>query len=85
MEQWEDPDFGKKANELSLYGGDRMLQGYPRADTIDWYSMKEIESEAQFFKGGTESDDVVQGGLGDCWFISALSVIATKEFLLKGE
>ena len=27
----------------------------------------------------------MQGSFGDCWFISALSIIATKDYLLRGE
>jgi hypothetical protein len=27
----------------------------------------------------------MQGSLGNCWFISALSIIATKDYLLRGE
>ena len=34
---------------------------------------------------GNITNDVIQGCLGDCWFISALSVIATKDYLLRGE
>lgn len=30
------------------------------------------------------SNDVKQGQIGDCWFIGALSVIATRDELLRG-
>ena len=32
---------------------------------------------------GSSSGDVIQGSLGDCWFLGALSVLATQEDLLK--
>ena len=35
------------------------------------------------FLGGTSSNDVVQGQLGDCWFLSALSVMGAHQDLLK--
>ena len=90
--KWSDPDFGPqekdngKGSRKSIFGD----LGSPQAlginpEYIEWYSINEIHDEATFFYDGTESNDVMQGALGDCWFISALSVIATKDFLLRGE
>ena len=91
-ENWKDPDFGPqekdngKGNRNSILGddGSSMSLGI-NLDYVQWYSIKEINDEATFFYDGTESNDVMQGALGDCWFISALSVIATKDYLLRGE
>jgi len=33
---------------------------------------------------GAGANDVKQGSLGDCWFISALSVIVSRDELLRG-
>ena len=90
--KWSDPDFGPqekdngKGGRKSIFGD----LGSPQAlginpEYIEWYSINEIHDEATFFYDGTESNDVMQGALGDCWFISALSVIATKDYLLRGE
>ena len=52
---------------------------------IEWYPLTEISDCAQFFSDGIESNDVIQGCLGDCWFIFALSLLAIKDYLLRGE
>ena len=39
----------------------------------------------KFTEDGVSSNDVMQGAIGDCWFISALAVLATKDHLLKGQ
>jgi len=35
-------------------------------------------------KGGASANDVEQGAIGDCWFIGAMSVLATRDELLVG-
>ena len=86
-----DPEFGSqpndggKLNNYSLYGKEGPSSREPNPALIEWYSIDRISDEAKFFDDGVESNDVVQGGLGDCWFVSALSVIATKDYLLRGE
>ena len=90
--KWIDPDFGPQPNDRgtgsrkSIYGnyGNSQAIGID-IDNIEWYSIKDINEDATFFYDGTESNDVMQGALGDCWFISALSIIATKDYLLRGE
>ena len=42
-------------------------------------------AKAEVFDGGAASNDVIQSKfLGNCWFISALSIIAQDDTLLKG-
>ena len=90
--KWQDPDFGPQPNDngigsrRSIYGefGNAQTLGI-NVNNVSWYGIKEINGDATFFYDGTESNDVMQGALGDCWFISALSVIATKDYLLRGE
>jgi calpain, invertebrate len=43
-----------------------------------------IEEKPAFFKGDASSNDVRQGAIGDCWFIGALSVLATRDELIVG-
>ena len=47
--------------------------------------MKDIDEDATFFCDGVESNDIIQGNIGNCWFLSALSIMATKDYLLRGE
>ena len=48
------------------------------------YNLSDISDSTQFFSDGIESNDVIQGCLGDCWTVSALSFLATKDYLLRG-
>jgi hypothetical protein len=46
---------------------------------MEWQRPSEFLSEGhgKFLLNDASSNDVKQGMLGDCWFIGALSVIAT--------
>ena len=91
-EKWVDPDFGPqkkdggKGHRRSILGerGSEEKLGF-KLDYIEWYRINEINENPTFFYDGVESNDVMQGKLNNCWFISALSIIATKDFLLRGE
>lgn len=92
-EKFFDKDFGSQphdndnCNKFSLYTKGVQPRGAYAPSQIDWYRMKEISpnQEPKFITEGADSNDVIQGALGDCWFISALSVLATKDHLLRGE
>eukprot|EP00753_Platysulcus_tardus_P000361 PLAT10367.1.p1 GENE.PLAT10367.1~~PLAT10367.1.p1 ORF type:complete len:723 (-),score=420.00 PLAT10367.1:102-2270(-) len=79
---WEDADFPCSGD--SLYRDGMMPPcGAPPAHTVRWLRPAEIcPGEPQLFIGGLGSADVIQGQLGDCWFLSALSVMASRPELL---
>jgi Ca2+-binding EF-hand superfamily protein len=92
-ELYFDRDFGSQPNDkgscnkFSLYLNGAPQRGGTDPNLIEWYRMDEISRDATpvFVDDGVETNDVMQGALGDCWFISALSVLATKDHLLRGE
>ena len=89
-EKWIDKDLVPKKNNPnknidSLYGDYPVPIGSPRDTNVECYPLTEISDCAQFFSDGIESNDIIQGCLGNYWFISALSVLATKDYLLRGE
>lgn len=43
----------------------------------------QIFDNPSFFIGGADSNDIVQGTLGDCWFLSALSTMSTAGGLIE--
>ena len=62
-------------------------QSHPKPENIDWLRPSEYLDEGltgKFVKGDASSNEVKQGALGDCWFIGALSVLATRDELLRG-
>eukprot|EP00753_Platysulcus_tardus_P015043 PLAT4738.1.p2 GENE.PLAT4738.1~~PLAT4738.1.p2 ORF type:complete len:574 (-),score=302.24 PLAT4738.1:105-1790(-) len=85
-ELWEDAAF--PANGDSLYvDGTRPPRGALPADLVDWNRINQGEIEGcdtpVTFADGSSAGDVIQGQLGDCWFLGALSVVAMRESLLK--
>ena len=87
-----DTDFGPQNKTdfqgyiQAIYGSQivEYLPGIPPPTQIDWEPIFK-NNNAKFCKGSIESNDVMQGTLSDCWFISALAAISNKDYLFKGE
>lgn len=57
----------------------------PDPEDIQWIRPEDYNNEAPvFIHDGASANDVKQGILGNCWLISALSVLATRDELLSG-
>ena len=88
--KWVDPDFGAtpqdESGAKSLYYNDPP-PGYVHPMDIKWCKLTEISPDLHpvFVDSGSCVNDVSQGEIGDCWFIGAMSVIATQPELLFGK
>ena len=91
-QKYFDVEFGPKdqndvkGNKMSLYANGEAPPGYIKPDQIWWISPKEIVGSDKygFTNDEASSNEVLQGALGDCWFIGALSLLATRDELLEG-
>ncbi|ESK87854.1 hypothetical protein Moror_15302 [Moniliophthora roreri MCA 2997] len=65
---------------------ERCLHGLGSDETYepaDVQRITEIFKNPQFFIDGADSNDLVQGQIGNCWFISALATMATAGGLVE--
>lgn len=69
-QKWTDPFF--PPNEDSL--GD--IPGITK--TNKWKRLSDMLNKPALFDGRVQPKDVVQGGLDDCYFLSALAALAEK-------
>lgn len=59
--------------------------GCPQPRDIVWLRPKDFaEGKTRFIKGGAAANDVVQGQIGDCWLVAAMSALASRDTLVRG-
>ena len=78
------PDTPKVLHPLgatSMYAtGEPPRAGYPKPTEVSWQRLTMPKGgPARLWVDGATSSDPKQGALGDCWLISALSLIATRD------
>lgn len=86
-----DTDFGPKndddiaGHKLALYRDGEYSKFLPRSEGVEWYGPEIYAGKDwKFVDEGASFNEVLQGQLGDCWFIGALSVLAARDELLMG-
>lgn len=68
--------------ELCLYGLPTAAAPVMQVPA-DVQRVTQIFDDPRFFVDGEGANDIVEGGLGDCWFLSALAMVVTAKGLVE--
>ena len=53
------------------------------ADSLEWRRVTDISPKWELFEGKIEFNDVQQGSLGDCYFLSSITALTEYPYLIK--
>jgi len=78
----------EKGEFVDKFRGPEQLKDFEKdnpgkADRIQWKRVTDISPEWELFEGKIEFNDVLQGSLGDCYFLSSISALAGYPYLIK--
>ena len=59
------------------------FQNHVNINAIAWKRATEIYSKWKLFEGKIEFDDVKQGNLGDCYFLTSIAALTKYPYLIK--
>ncbi|TDL19165.1 cysteine proteinase [Rickenella mellea] len=65
--------------DLCLHQPDHSVQYHPTGVK----RVPQIFEDPQFYVDGVHTSDIVQGSIGDCWFMNAMSAVASKHGLIE--
>jgi hypothetical protein len=71
---WTDPDFPPEQRSFGL--GRNM-------EKVAWRRIGEIIKNPRFIGTSITPCDILQGRIGDCYFLSAIAGIAEKDYRIK--
>lgn len=78
------PNFGRPFHTCSKKkGGCGHFSWAFNSYMMQWYRFGPHNGHALVNPGGFKAEDLVQGKVGDCWFLSALAVVAEREDLIS--
>jgi hypothetical protein len=66
---WKDPEFP------------HILM--PTKGVTGWSRISDLSKAPKLFDDHAAANDVIQGALGDCWFLGAMSIVATRPELIR--